>query len=379
MERPLSGIRVLDLTRFLSGPYATLLLAEMGAEVIKVEMPGQGDDTRHVAPFKDKVSFYHSAINRSKKSVEIDLKTAEGRQLVHAMILDCDVLVANFRPGAAERMGFGYETLSVLNPKLVYCAISGFGSTGPQRDRAAFDLIVQAESGIMSLNGEPDQAPSKIGVPVADLTSGMFAAHGILAALVRRSRTGLGGLVDVSMFSSMLSLSASQSTRYFITGVSPKRQGSHNPNAAPYGPYPTADGTVLISTFGDKSWEKIVRAMDRPELAGDVRFSTGPARVAHRSECDMLVVEMFSTFSSEDIVQRLGQAGVPCGVIRSLGEALDAERASGSGAIQDVDYSGDTGVIPAVSIPIKFDGEWCPAAPAPALGEHNELLAPYRT
>ena len=378
MQSPLSGIRVLDLTRYLSGPYATLLLAEMGADVIKVEMPGLGDDTRRVAPFQGDVSFYHSTINRSKSSVELDLKTEEGRRIVHAMIPDCDVLIVNFRTGVAERLGFGYDVVSALNPKLVYCAITGFGSTGPQSGRAAFDLIVQAESGIMSLNGEPDQPASKFGLPVADLTSGMFAAHGILAALVRRAQTGAGGLVEISMMSSLLSFSASQATRYFVTGKSPQRAGSRNPNVVPYGPYSTADGSVLISTFGDNSWKRIVDAMDRSELADDPRFMTGLARVTHRAECDALVVEMFSRFSSQEVGERLGVAGIPCGVIRSLGEALEMERANGTGAIEDVRYPGDTGTIPAVRIPIKFDGAWCPVQPAPALGQDNAILDRYR-
>ena len=223
---PLSGVRVLDLTRYLSGPYATLLLAEMGAEVIKVEVPEAGDDTRHIAPLQGDVSFYHSTINRSKASVELDLKSEEGRRLVHAMVADSDVFIQNFRTGVAERLGFGYDVLSKINPGLVYCSISGFGGTGPESRRAAFDLIVQAESGVMSLNGEGDSPPSKLGLPVADLTSGMFGVHGILAALLRRSRTGKGGLVEVSMMSSLLSLSVYNATRYFVTGETPKRMGS---------------------------------------------------------------------------------------------------------------------------------------------------------
>lgn len=378
MDRPLSGIRVLDLTRYLSGPYATLLLAEMGAEVIKVEVPDDGDDTRRIAPYQRGVSFYHSTVNRSKASVELDLKSEEGRKLVLAMAADCDVLIQNFRTGVAERLGFGYEEIAKINPRLVYCSISGFGGEGPKSRRAAFDLIVQAESGIMSLNGEADRPPSKLGVPIADLSSGMFAVQGILAALLRRSRTDKGGLVEVSMMSSMLSLSVYNATRYFLTGESPQRMGSRHPGVVPYGSYAASDGEILLSTFSDRSWRQIVEAMDRPELADDPRFNTAATRVEHREECDALLTEIFSQFTSEEIVQRLDVAGIPCGVIRSLGEALDIEQGSGSGAITEVEYPGDVGTINAVRIPIKFDGEWCPAEPAPALGRDNAIIDRYR-
>ena len=376
---PLAGIRVLDMTRILSGPYATLLLAEMGAEVLKIEVPEAGDDTRHIAPYQGDISFYHSTINRSKASVELDLKSEEGRKLVHAMVMDCDVLIQNFRTGVAERLGFGYDVIAKLNPQLVYCSISGFGGTGPNSTRAAFDLIVQAESGVMSLNGEGNRPPSKLGLPVADLSSGMFAVQGILAALLRRARTGKGGLVEVSMMNSLHSLSVYNATRYFVTGQSPKRMGSRHPGVVPYGQYAASDGSVLLSTFSDGSWKRIVDAMGRPELADDPRFSTAASRVTHRDECDALLTDIFSGFASEEIVQRLGDAGIPCGVVRNLGEALEMEIASGSGAIADVEYPGEVGTIRSVRIPIKFDGEWCPVKPAPALGQDNAILDRYKT
>jgi CoA:oxalate CoA-transferase len=379
MDSPLSGIRVLDMTRYLAGPYATLQLAEMGAEVIKVEVPEEGDDTRRIAPLKSGVSFYHSTVNRSKASVEIDLKSEEGRKLVLAMLADCDVLIENFRTGVADRLGFGYEVAAKINPKLVYCSISGFGATGPHSKRAAFDLIVQAESGVMSLNGDEDRPPAKLGLPIADLSSGMFAAQGILAALLRRSRTGKGGLVEVSMMSSLLSLSVYNATRYFFSGQSPKRMGTRHPGVVPYGNFASSDGQVLLSTFSDGSWKRIVDAMDRPDLADDPRFATAPARVVHREICDALLSDIFSNYTSEEIVRRLDIAGIPCGVVRSLGDALDTERASGSGAIVDVVYPGEVGTIPAVRIPVKFDGEWCPAERAPDLGADNAILDRYRS
>jgi len=379
MDLPLNGIRVLDLTRYLAGPYGTLLMAEMGAEVVKIEVPGAGDDTRHIAPLQNGVSYYHSTVNRSKASVELDLKSEQGKALLRAMLSDYDVLIENFRAGVADRLGFGYEAVARINPRLVYCSITGFGSTGPQSRRAAFDLIVQGESGVMSLNGESDRPPSKLGLPVADLTSGMFAIHGILAALLRRERTGKGGLVEVSMMNSLLSLAVYNAGLYFITGKAPVRNGSRHPGVVPYGPFPTSDGFVLLSTFSDGSWKRIVDALDRPELADDVRFSAAPARVRHREECEALIVEMFSRFTSEEVVQRLGHAGVPCGVVRDIGNALEMERESQSGSIVDIHYPGTTGNIPAVRIPIKFDGQWCPARAAPALGSDNALLDQYKT
>jgi len=266
MDEPLAGIRVLDLTRYLSGPYGTLLLAEMGAEVVKVEAPKVGDDTRHIAPLQQGVSYYHSTVNRSKASVELDLKSERGKALLLAMLPDFDVLIENFRSGVTERLGISYQDLAKLFPRLVYCSITGFGSNGPQSRRAAFDLIVQGESGVMSLNGESDRPPSKLGLPVADLSSGMFAVQGVLAALLRRERTGKGGLVEVNMMSSLLSLSVYNAGLYFMTGKSPSRNGSRHPGVVPYGPFPSSDGHVLLSTFSDGSWKKIVDALDRPEL-----------------------------------------------------------------------------------------------------------------
>jgi crotonobetainyl-CoA:carnitine CoA-transferase CaiB-like acyl-CoA transferase len=295
------------------------------------------------------------------------------------MLPDYDVLIENYRAGVAERLGFGYEAVAKINPRLVYCSITGFGSTGPQSRRAAFDLIVQGESGVMSLNGEADRPPNKLGLPVADLTSGMFAVHGILAALLRRERTGKGGLVEVSMMSSLLSLAVYNAGLYFITGKPPMRNGSRHPGVVPYGPFPTSDGFVLLSTFSDGSWKRIVDALDRPDLADDARFATAPARLQHRDACEGLIVELFSRHTSEEVVRRLGQAGVPCGVVRDIGDALERERESRSGSIVDIEYPDGVGTIPAVRIPIKFEGEWCPASLAPALGKNNALLDRYRS
>ena len=230
----------------------------------------------------------------------------------------------------------------------------------------------------MSMNGESDQPPTKLGIPVADLSSGMFAVHGLLAALVRRSRTGKGGLVQVNLMSSLLSLAVYNATRYYFTGESPKRMGTRHPGVVPYGQFAASDGHVLLSTFSDASWKKIVDAMDRPDLGDDPKFSTAPARVVNRVECDALLAEIFSHFTSEEIVDRLGEAGIPCGVVRSLGDALETERASGSGGIEDIHYPGETGNIPGVRIPIKFDGEWCEMRPAPALGQDNAILGRYK-
>jgi crotonobetainyl-CoA:carnitine CoA-transferase CaiB-like acyl-CoA transferase len=367
MDRPLRGIRVLDLTRYLSGPYGTMILAEMGADVVKVEAPHVGDDTRHIEPRKNGLSYYHATVNRSKASVELDLKSAQGKAVLRSMLADFDVLVDNFRPGVTERLGFGHEDVAKTHPRIVYCSITGFGSTGSQSRRAAFDLIVQGESGVMSMNGDADRPPSKLGLPMADLSSGMFAVQGILAALLRRERTGKGGLVEVSMMSSMLSLSVYNASLYFMTGKSPARNGSRHPGVVPYGPFPTSDGHVLLSTFSDGSWARIVGALDRADLATDPRFASAAARVLHRQECEALIAELFSRYTADEVVGRLDRTGIPCGVVRSLGEALEAERASASGAVVDIDYGDGAGTLPAVRIPIKFDGAWCPAGAAPTL------------
>lgn len=378
MDRPLEGIRIIDLTRYLSGPYATLQLAEMGAEVIKVELPGTGDDTRHIAPLQAGVSYYHSSVNRSKKSVELDLKDSGDIAVLKAMLADADVLIENFRAGVADKLDIGFDVVAAINPALVYCSITGFDANGPQKNRAAFDLIVQGESGTMSLNGSPDRPPEKIGIPVADISAGMFAAKGILAALVRRGRTGKGGLVEVNMLSSLLSMSGYNPGLYFLTGQSPKRVGSRHHTVVPYGPFPTSDGFILLSTFSDGSWKKIVDALDRSDLADDSRFNTAPARASNREACESTLVDILEKFSSEEVVSRLEQAGVPCGVVRTLAEAIEKEIEYQTGAIADIDYGGDIGVIRGVRIPIKFDGEWCPAGPAPKLGQNNDRLRKYR-
>lgn len=378
MDNPLGGIRVIDLTRYLSGPFATLQLAEMGAEVIKVEMPKVGDDTRHIAPHQGGVSYYHSSVNRSKLSVELDLKSPDDRAVLLAMIADCDVVVENFRAGVADRLGLGYEEISDLNQSVVYASITGFDPNGPQGKRAAFDLVVQGESGVMSLNGDADRPPSKIGIPVADISSGMFAVQGILAALVRRGRTGKGGRVEINMMNSMLSISAYNPALYFITGTSPTRVGSRHHTVVPYGPYPTSDGHVLLTTFSDGSWKKIVDALARPELAEDSRFDTAAARAKNRVACEQIIQDIFSQFTSEHIVAKLETAGIPCGAVRTLGQALESERAGGTGAIAELDYGGEIGIMPHVRLPVKFDGEWCPSRPAPALGESNSIVEEYR-
>lgn len=373
MSMPLDGIRILDLSRYLAGPYATMLLAEYGATVIKVEKPGVGDETRQVPPIADGHSHYFSSVNRSKKSVEIDLGSATGKKLIRRLAADSDVLVENFRPGVMETLGIGYDTLKLDNDRLIYCAISGFGTTGAYRDHPAFDLVGQGEAGIMSLNGEAGGPPLKLGLPLGDLSSGMFAVQGVLAALFRRSQTGVGGRVDVSLFDSLLSFSSYYAQNYFMTGVTPPRMGSSHHSTVPYGVFPTKDQYIVLAGFGDKFWIKLVNALGAPELASDARFADGNARLRNRAACEAAVNQLFSTWLSEPLVALLTEVGVPCGMVRDLGQALDSEHAKASGSVGEVRYPRGA-TTRAVRSPVRFDGEQCPMAPAPDLGADNAVI-----
>ncbi|HYP63339.1 MAG TPA: CoA transferase, partial [Acidocella sp.] len=280
---PLAGVRVLDFTRVLAGPAAALALADLGAEVWKLEPPGVGDDTRGFPPFRDGESHYFLSINRGKKSIVVDLKTKEGVALVRDMAAQCDVLIENYRPGVMDRLGLGYETLSAINPRLIYCAISGYGMTGPLRDRPSFDIVLQAMSGVLSVNGEEGRAPTKLGVPLGDLVGGINGPIGILAALYERSVTGKGRLIDVSLMDGMLGMLAYLPQLAWFTGRNPLPQGAEHPNLVPYGIFPAKDGSIIIACLTNLFWKRICDALEMPELVDDPRFSTIQQRRDNRA------------------------------------------------------------------------------------------------
>jgi crotonobetainyl-CoA:carnitine CoA-transferase CaiB-like acyl-CoA transferase len=370
--RPLDGIRVIDLSRVLAGPYASLLLADMGAEVIKVEEPGRGDDTRAWPPFQGGEATYFMSVNRGKKSLTLDLKHAEGKAVLRRLLDGADVLLENFRPGTLERLGFGYAAARALNPRLVYCSISGFGESGPEAGRPGYDLIVQGESGIMDLTGFPDGPPVKVGNSIADLAAGTMAAHGIVLALFARERTGEGQKVEIAMLEVMAALLTYHGQAYFATGKSPRRRGNQHPSIVPYEVFEAADGYLTVGVANNSLWTRFCQALGRPELAADPRFDTEAKRVEHRETLVPLLGQVFATAPVAHWLARLAGAGVPAGKIKSVGEALESDHLGARGAIVTLTHRA-AGPMRVVGPPIRLHGTpGEAAAPAPLLGEHTD-------
>jgi crotonobetainyl-CoA:carnitine CoA-transferase CaiB-like acyl-CoA transferase len=372
MDGPLHTIRVLDLTRVLAGPFATMMLADLGADVVKVERPGDGDETRHLEPVREGESHYYVSVNRNKRGVVIDLKRPAGRDLALELARVSDVLIENFRPGVTARLGLDHEAVSAVNAGIVYCSISAFGQTGPLAQRSAFDIAMQAMGGGMSVTGEPDGPPLRSGLPMADLGTGLFAAIGILAAVVEKQRTGRGQLVDVAMFDAMAGLLTQHAGRYFMTGELAGRPGNGHPAVAPYGTYPAADGDIVIANLGESFWPKTARAIGRPDLADDARFRTNSDRLRNRADLDALignetrrrtVAEWEAIFEAHD---------VPHAPVLDVGQVLDHPQARARGMVTEVFHTAlgrmrTTGR--AINLPAHPDAR--PTA-APLLGEHTD-------
>jgi formyl-CoA transferase/CoA:oxalate CoA-transferase len=371
---PLAGVRVLDFTRVLAGPAAALALADLGAEVWKLEPPGVGDDTRGFPPFRDGESHYFLSINRGKKSIVVDLKTKEGVALVRDMAAQCDVLIENYRPGVMDRLGLGYETLSAINPRLIYCAISGYGMTGPLRDRPSFDIVLQAMSGVLSVNGEEGRAPTKLGVPLGDLVGGINGPIGILAALYERSVTGKGRLIDVSLMDGMLGMLAYLPQLAWFTGRNPLPQGAEHPNLVPYGIFPAKDGSIIIACLTNLFWKRICDALEMPELVDDPRFSTIQQRRDNRAEVNAQISAFTSQCGVDELVERFTRYEVPHAPILGVLEALTQPQAVAREMVVETEHK-VLGTIPIVNRPIKFPGapQPAPAAP-PVLGEHTDEI-----
>jgi len=374
--KPLDGIRVVDLSRVLAGPYASLLLADMGAEVIKVEEPGKGDDTRAWPPFVGGEATYFMSVNRGKKSLTLDLKAPEGKTLLRRLLEGADVLLENFRPGTLGRLGFAYETVQEWNPRLVYCSISGFGESGPEASRPGYDLIVQGESGIMDLTGFPDGPPVKVGNSIADLAAGTMAAHGIVLALFARERTGVGQKVEIAMVEVMAALLTYQGQAYFATGRSPRRRGNQHPSIVPYEVFEAADGYLTVGVANNSLWARFCQALDRPDLAADPRFDTEAKRVEQRDVLVPLLARVFSKRPVAEWLARLERTGVPAGKIKEVGEVLESPHLRARGTIVTLPHptAGPTRMVgPAIRLHAT-PGE--ASAPAPRLGEHTtEVLS----
>lgn len=374
---PLAGVRVLDFTRVMSGPYCTMMLGDLGADVIKIERPGSGDDTRAWGPpFVEGEAAYFLSVNRNKRSVEVDLKSDRGREIIWRLIERSDVVAENFSPGTMDRLDFGHETVRERYPSIIYASVSGFGQTGPSKHRTAYDLIVQGMSGMMSVTGEPGGKPIKHGVPIADISAGMFAAFAIAAALYGREQTGEGTYIDVSMLGGQIAQLTYQATSMFVTGNVPGRLGNMHPIIVPYDTFPTMDGYVNICAGNDNLWRRTCQALELPCPQDDPRFTTNADRAANKPALYGLLNERLSELSTDDVVERLDHVGVPCGPILSVEEALSGDQADHLEFRQTVPHA-SLGSVEQAGFPYRFHGENPGIRHAPpTLGQHTaEILA----
>ena len=372
---PLTGVKVLDLTRVLSGPFCTALLGDMGADVIKVEAP-EGDSVRGQGAIKDGLSWYFAQFNRNKRSIRLDLRKPEAKVILERAIGQADVLVENFRPGVLARLGFDDDRLKALRPSLVVCSINGFGSTGPYKDRPAFDFVAQAMSGFMSVNGGADDPPLRSGLPIRDLVAGLYAALSIAAAVPRAKATGQGQRAEVSLTNGLVSLLSYIATNYFATGAAPARSGNDHPIAAPYGLFPTRDGQIALAPADDAFFGRLADALREPGLKTDPLYATQSARVANRTRINAIVGGKLAANTTDFWVETLNKAGVPCGPVNSVAEVFRDPQILQQHMVMDVEQPG-YGIVRMLGFPIKFSDSPCRVRrPAPRLGEHSdEILA----
>lgn len=371
---PLSGVRVLDFSRVLAGPFGSQLLADLGAEIIKVESPGGGDDTRGFPPMRDGVSHYFLSVNRNKKSIVVDLKTPAGVALAKELAGACDILIENYRPGVMDRLGLGYDVLSAINPRLIYCAISGFGMTGPLRDRPSFDIVVQALSGALSVNGEKGRPPTKLGIPMGDLSGGIYGALGVLAALHERHTTGRGRLIDVSLLDSLMGLLGYLAQLAIFTGEDPKPQGSEHPSLTPYGTFPAKDGAIVIACLTEAFWWRVCTALGIPEMVSDRRFVTLEHRRANRAEVTALISEITERYTMAELEGLFIEHEVPHAPVLGIHDALNHPQSAAREMVVTVPHP-VLGEIPVVGRSIKFPGaEQAPLTAPPTLGQHTDEI-----
>lgn len=374
--RPLEGVIVLDLSRILAGPYASQKLGDMGATVWKVERPGKGDETRTWGPpFHEGISTYFMAVNRSKRSIAVDLKAAAGKEVIARMIARADVVLENFRPGTLERLGFSWERIHELNQRAIYCSISGYGAVGKHRDRASFDVIAQGESGAQSLTGDPEGPPTKFGLSIADITAGQHAVEGILLALLRRERTGEGDRVDIALADGLLALLTYQAQMVLTGGVAPRRLGNAHPSIVPYQTFATADGWINIGVGNDAQWARFCEVIERPDLGADERYATNRDRVEQRTPLVETIQETLRGQTTAAWFERLQGASIPVGPIREVPEALEDARTDARGMITTVQHP-TAGPLPMVGNAVKLTSIGMdPAyAPPPGVGEHTDAI-----
>jgi crotonobetainyl-CoA:carnitine CoA-transferase CaiB-like acyl-CoA transferase len=372
--RPLKGVTVIDLTRVLAGPYCTMLLADMGADVLKVEDPRGGDDLRSLPPFVDGWSSYFLGLNRGKRSLALDLKTPAGQEILRRLLERADVLVENFRPGSLSRLGFGYEVVRTLNPRLIYCSISGYGQTGPKAHLSGYDPVIQAECGLMSITGFPDGPPTRIGVAVTDFLAGLYANQGILLALLNRAQTGRGQQIDIALFDSMLSTLSMPVGIYEATGKEPQRLGNDHASIAPYEVFEAKDGSIMICAGNDRLWTGLCEAIGRNDLAGNDLFATNTRRILHRAALKAELEASFRVWTVSELIVRLEQQSVPCGRVRSIAEALADPQLQARAMLNEMQIPGYGG-FSVLGNPIKMsEVAEAGAQLPPRLGEHTDQV-----
>ncbi|GAA4716169.1 CaiB/BaiF CoA transferase family protein [Sphingomonas lutea] len=380
MKAPLAGIKVLDLSRVLAGPWCTQLLADLGADVIKIERPGAGDDTRHWGPpwhgqGDRRVAAYFLSANRGKRSAAIDFAQPQGAALVRQLAAQCDVVVENFRVGGLAKFGLDATSLRGGHPRLIYASITGFGQDGPYADRAGYDFIIQGMGGMMSVTGLPDDAPGggplRAGVAIADLFTGMYTCTAILAALYRREKSGEGATIDMALFDTQIAVMANQASNALVSGKDPPRQGNTHPNIVPYQPFDAADQPIIIAVGNDRQFARLADICGHPEWTADARFASNAARVANRNVIVALVSEVIAQKSAAEWLDQLKRAGIPAGPINRIGQALTDVQAQHRAMVRTI------AGMPLVGSPVRMDGVRADAElPPPALGEHSdEILA----
>ena len=371
MDLPLEGVRVLDLSRVFAGPMCGMVLADFGAEVIKVEHPGRGDDTRDWGlRIGQTETTYYNSMNRNKRSVTVDLQTPEGIKLIHDLLPQCDVVIQNFKTGGADKLGLGYCQLKAIKADLIYCSVAGYNSAGPEAKRPGYDLVIQGEAGLMAINGEADQDPLKFGVAVVDLMTGMYAAQAILAALFRRERTGKGRQIDMALYDCGLMVTGYYGLDAMLLGRDPQRYGNAHPSIVPYGMFEAADGPLIIAVGNNSQFDKFCReVVQRPDIVEDPRYATNVERAKNRLTLLPMLTALIGSFERDVLLQRLSAAGIPCGKVAGLHEALTSERTRQGGLLQEMPHpvAGSTHVF---APPYRLDGERLPIRKAPpTLGE----------
>ncbi len=378
----LKDIRIVDITRAMAGPYCTMMLGDFGADVIKVERPGSGDESRGwgppfvgdaYGPYPGESAYFLSA-NRNKRSLTVNLKDPAGLEIIHKLVQISDVFIENFRTGVLDRMGLGYEALKEGNPGLIYCSVSGYGRTGPFRERPGYDAIVQAEGGMMSITGPKEGPPSRVGIPIIDITSGMFAASAILAALYERLESGLGQHIDVSLLDTQAALLANVASNYLVGGKPPQRQGNAHPNIAPYEPFQALDKGFVLGAANQRQWEKLCDTIQRPDLKTDPRFLTNQDRVKNRADLIEVLNDTFKEKNAAEWLDQIQNAGLPCGPINSVPDVFQHPQRDARGLVQEVEHS-SAGKVSLTGFPYKLSRT--PAEthqPPPLLGEHNREI-----